>query len=118
MEGITFETECIGKVYAPDEFDRNEWTLMGEPETTIVVNIPASTKSAVVKELTTPLAFRKAQGYSTKPATLSHTNPIIFVKAIDAASKHCFGVPPFKAIIAAEVITTTAPWFSALCISA
>ncbi|HOE74953.1 MAG TPA: dihydrodipicolinate reductase [bacterium] len=41
-EGITFETECIGKVYAPDEFDKNEWTLVGEPETTIVVNRPAT----------------------------------------------------------------------------
>ncbi|MEG1884634.1 MAG: dihydrodipicolinate reductase, partial [Clostridia bacterium] len=31
-EGITLETECIGKVYAPDEFDKNEWTLCGEPD--------------------------------------------------------------------------------------
>lgn len=41
-EGITLETECIGKVYAPDEFDKNEWTLFGEPETTVVVNRPAT----------------------------------------------------------------------------
>lgn len=41
-EGITLETECIGKVYAPDEFDKNEWTLYGEPETTLVVNRPAT----------------------------------------------------------------------------
>lgn len=39
-EGITLETECIGKVYAPDEFDKNEWTLSGEPETTVIVNRP------------------------------------------------------------------------------
>ena len=25
-EGITLETECVGKVYAPEEFDKNEWT--------------------------------------------------------------------------------------------
>ena len=42
LEGITLETECIGKVYAPEEFDKNEWTLYGEPETTIVVNRPAT----------------------------------------------------------------------------
>jgi 2,4-diaminopentanoate dehydrogenase len=41
-EGITLETECIGKVYTPDEFDRNEWTLCGEPETTVIVNRPAT----------------------------------------------------------------------------
>ena len=41
-EGVTLETECIGKVYAPDEFDKNEWTLYGEPESTVVVNQPAT----------------------------------------------------------------------------
>ncbi len=40
QEGIVLETECIGKVYGPDEFDRNEWTIMGEPETTLVINKP------------------------------------------------------------------------------
>jgi len=41
-EGITIETECIGKVYATDEFDKNEWTVYGEPDTTIVVSRPAT----------------------------------------------------------------------------
>lgn len=41
-EGITLETQCIGKVYAPDEFDCNEWTVEGEPTTTVVVNKPAT----------------------------------------------------------------------------
>lgn len=41
-QGITIESECIGKVYGPDEFDKNEWTVIGEPETTIVVNRPAT----------------------------------------------------------------------------
>jgi len=41
-EGITLETECIGKVYAPGEFDKNDWTFYGEPETTINVNRPAT----------------------------------------------------------------------------
>ena len=31
-EGITIESECIGKVYAPDEFDKNVWTVEGEPD--------------------------------------------------------------------------------------
>lgn len=41
-EGITIEAECIGKVYAPDEVDKNEWTIIGEPETTIVVSQPST----------------------------------------------------------------------------
>ena len=39
-EGITLETECIGKVYGPDEYDKNIWTVEGEPTTTITVEKP------------------------------------------------------------------------------
>ena len=41
-EGILLETECIGKVYNKDEFDRNEWTVYGEPDTTLVIEKPAT----------------------------------------------------------------------------
>ena len=41
-EGITIESECIGKVYAPDEFDKNIWTVEGEPSTTITVERPST----------------------------------------------------------------------------
>jgi len=41
-QGVTLETQCIGKVYAKDEFDCNEWTVEGEPKTTVVVNKPAT----------------------------------------------------------------------------
>lgn len=41
-EGITLETECVGKVFAPEEFDRNDWSFIGEPETTVSVNRPAT----------------------------------------------------------------------------
>lgn len=41
-EGIIIESECVGKVYAPDEFDSNEWTIYGEPDTTVVINRPAT----------------------------------------------------------------------------
>lgn len=40
MEGITLETECIGKVYASDEFDSNRWTVYGEPNTELVIDKP------------------------------------------------------------------------------
>jgi 4-hydroxy-tetrahydrodipicolinate reductase len=41
-EGIILEAECIGKVYSEEEFDKNEWTVIGEPETTITVQRPAT----------------------------------------------------------------------------
>ena len=41
-EGITIESECIGKVYSKDDYDKNEWTVEGEPNTTIVVARPAT----------------------------------------------------------------------------
>lgn len=43
-EGITIETECIGKVYAQEDFDKNDWTFYGEPETTINVDRPDTVK--------------------------------------------------------------------------
>lgn len=42
MEGVTIESECIGKVYSKDDFDKNEWTVFGEPNTTITVARPAT----------------------------------------------------------------------------
>lgn len=41
-EGIIIESECIGKVYSKEDFDKNEWTVEGEPNTTIIVNRPAT----------------------------------------------------------------------------
>ena len=41
-EGITIESECIGKVYSKEDFDKNEWTVIGEPETTLIINRPAT----------------------------------------------------------------------------
>ena len=41
-EGIVIESECIGKVYSKEEYDKNIWTVEGEPNTTIVVEKPAT----------------------------------------------------------------------------
>ncbi len=40
MEGVTIESECIGKVYSKEDYDKNEWTIHGEPDTTITVARP------------------------------------------------------------------------------
>ena len=39
-EGIEIESECIGKVYSKEDFDKNEWTVEGEPTTTLVISRP------------------------------------------------------------------------------
>ncbi len=65
-EGITLETECIGKVYGPDEFDQNEWTIEGEPTTTVVINRPATvemTCASIVNRL--PDLIKAPAGYVT-----------------------------------------------------
>lgn len=39
-EGIIIEAECIGKVYGPNDFDKNIWTIYGEAETTVTIDRP------------------------------------------------------------------------------
>lgn len=41
-EGIVIETECIGKVFAPEEIDINQWSIEGEPNMTFVMEQPAT----------------------------------------------------------------------------
>ena len=63
-QGITIESECIGKVYAPDEFDSNTWTVEGEPNTTVVVNKPATvemTCASIVNRI--PDVIKAEAGY-------------------------------------------------------
>lgn len=65
-EGVTLETECVGKVYAPEEFDRNDWTLYGEPDTQVIINCPATvelTCATIVNRI--PDLINAAPGYVT-----------------------------------------------------
>lgn len=65
-EGITIESECIGKVYASDEFDKNIWTVEGEPTTTITVEKPATvelTCGTIVNRI--PDVIKAPAGYVT-----------------------------------------------------
>ncbi len=65
-EGITIESECIGKVYAPDEFDKNIWTVEGEPTTTITVEKPNTvelTCATIVNRI--PDVLNSEPGYVT-----------------------------------------------------
>lgn len=65
-EGITIESECIGKVYAPNEYDKNTWTVEGEPTTTIIVERPATvelTCATLVNRI--PDVIKAESGYIT-----------------------------------------------------
>lgn len=42
QEGITIITECIGRVFSPDEKDVNEWLIKGEPDMRFVMENPAT----------------------------------------------------------------------------
>lgn len=65
-EGVEIESECIGKVYAPGEEDFNEWTIYGEPTTTVVINRPQTvelTCATIVNRI--PEIVNAKSGFST-----------------------------------------------------
>ncbi len=65
-EGITIESECIGKVYSKEDYDKNEWTVYGEPDTTITVARPATvelTCASIVNRI--PDVINSEPGYVT-----------------------------------------------------
>lgn len=65
-EGVVIESECIGKVYSKEDYDKNEWTIEGEPNTSIVVARPATvelTCASIVNRIPDVINF--ASGYVT-----------------------------------------------------
>ena len=66
QEGIEIETECIGKVYSKDDYDKNEWTIEGEPTTTLVIARPNTvelTCATIVNRI--PDVIKAKPGYVT-----------------------------------------------------
>ncbi len=65
-EGIEIEAECIGKVYGPEDYDKNEWTIIGEPTTTVTISRPNTvelTCATIVNRI--PDVIASAPGYVT-----------------------------------------------------
>lgn len=65
-EGVTIESECIGKVYSKEDYDKNEWTVEGEPETTLVIARPSTvelTCASIVNRI--PDVLNSKPGYVT-----------------------------------------------------
>ena len=66
-EGVEIESMCIGKVYAHDEFDANEWSFEGEPELTVTVNRPATVEltCATIANRIPDVVNNKLYGFTT-----------------------------------------------------
>ncbi|MGM9878151.1 MAG: dihydrodipicolinate reductase [Bacilli bacterium] len=76
QEGILLETECIGKVYGENDCDKNDWTVMGEPDTNLVITRPSTvelTCAAIVNRIPDVIASDSGFVPTSKMGELKYT---------------------------------------------
>ena len=74
-EGIIIEAECIGKVYAEGEVDKNDWTIYGEPETRVVISEPKTvelTCASIVNRLKDVVEFESGYVPTSKMGQIKY----------------------------------------------
>ena len=78
-EGITIESECIGKVYSKEDCDKNEWTIYGDPNTTIVITRPQTvelTCASIVNRIPDVLKAEPGFVSTSKMGELKYTKMV------------------------------------------
>lgn len=76
-EGIELVTECIGKVYGPNDCDKNDWTIEGEPNTNMVITRPCTvelTCAAIVNRIPDLIASPSGFVPTSKMGELKYLN--------------------------------------------
>lgn len=77
-QGITIETECVGKVYDKTEFDCNDWTIIGEPNTQVTINRPSTvelTCASCINRI--PDVINAPSGYTTTEKMATNTFKVL-----------------------------------------
>ena len=95
-EGITIISQCIGKVYDKDEFDCNDWTIEGEPNTRVVIERPSTvelTCASVINRIVEVLCAES--GYTTTDKMCENFYKVMplnkYVEEIDVDQVCCDG---------------------------
>lgn len=93
-EGITIISECIGKVYDKDEFDCNDWTIEGEPNTRVVIERPSTVELTCASAINRIVEVLVAEpGYTTTdqmPENIYKAQALDkYIEIVDACDDDC-----------------------------
>jgi 4-hydroxy-tetrahydrodipicolinate reductase len=80
FQGPEIVTHCIGKIYAPGETDRNDWDILGEPDTHVIMKEPMTVENTCATTVNRlPSLVEAPPGYVTtekQPNAVYRTYPL------------------------------------------